>query len=228
MHPPQRLIIAIDGPAGAGKSTAARSVARRLGYRYLDTGAMYRAVALKALREGLDLGDPDALTQAAEAATIDLQTEDDVTQVWLDGAEVTIRIRTPEVTKAASQVSVVPGVRRALVRQQRRWGEQGGVVMEGRDIGTVVFPDADVKIFLDASPGERARRRSAELAFQGVPVSAGTVAQELAARDARDSSREASPLVRAPDAVLLETDGLSPEAVVERILDICRSRGAER
>jgi CMP/dCMP kinase len=228
MHPSHCLIIAIDGPAGAGKSTAARSVARRLGYRYLDTGAMYRAMALKALREGLDLGDPEALTRAAQAATIDVRIEDDAMQVWLDGAEVSREIRAPEVTEAASQVSVVPGVRQAMVRQQRRWGEQGGVVMEGRDIGTVVFPDADVKLFLDASAGERARRRTEELASQGLEVSADTVQQELAARDARDINRQASPLVRARDAVLLETDGLSPEAVVERIVEICRSKVADR
>ena len=228
MRPPPRLIIAIDGPAGAGKSTAARRVAQRLGCRYLDTGAMYRAVALKALREGLDLGDPEALSRAADAATIHLETENGGTRVWLDGAEVTGEIRAPAVSEAASRVSAVPGVRQAMVRQQRRWGEEGGVVMEGRDIGTVVFPDADVKLFLNASPAERARRRSAELSCQGIVVSAETVEHEMAARDARDTQRPASPLARAPDAVLLETDGLSPDEVVEQILEICRRKGAER
>jgi cytidylate kinase len=227
MRPPHSLIIAIDGPAGAGKSTAARCAAQRLGYRYLDTGAMYRTVALKALREGMDLADQEALGRAAEDAKIDLRTEADTTRVWLDGVEVTSEIRNPAVTEAASRVSVVPRVRQAMVRQQRRWGEQGGVVMEGRDIGTVVFPEADVKIFLDASPAERARRRAAELALQGIPLSTERVRQELAARDARDAARPASPLVRAPDAVLVETDGLSPDAVVELILQICRRKGAE-
>lgn len=228
MRPAHRLIIAIDGPAGAGKSTAARRVAQRLGCRYLDTGAMYRAVALKALREGLDLGDPESLSRAADAATIHLETENGVTRVWLDGAEVTGEIRAPAVSAAASRVSAVPGVRQAMVRQQRRWGEEGSVVMEGRDIGTVVFPDADVKLFLNASPAERARRRSAELSCQGIVVSAETVEKEMAARDARDTQRPASPLSRAPDAVLLETDGLSPDEVVEQILEICRRKGAER
>ena len=151
-----------------------------------------------------------------------------MTRVWLDGAEVTGEIRAPAVSEAASRVSAVPGVRQAMVRQQRRWGEEGGVVMEGRDIGTVVFPDADVKLFLNASPAERARRRSAELFCQGIVVSEETVEHEMAARDARDTQRQASPLARAPDAVLLETDGLSPDEVVEQILEICRRKGAER
>jgi cytidylate kinase len=190
MRPPHRLIIAIDGPAGAGKSTVARCVAQRLGYRYLDTGAMYRTIALKALRKGLNLADQQALSQAAEDAKIQLKTEEDATRVWLDGVEVTGEIRNPEVTEAASRVSVVPRVRQAMVRQQRGWGEQGGVVMEG------------------------------------LAVSTETVRQELAARDARDAARPASPLVRAPDAVLVQTDGLSPDAVVEQILQICRRKGA--
>jgi cytidylate kinase len=226
MRPPHRLIIAIDGPAGAGKSTAARGVAARLGYLYIDTGAMYRAVALKALREHLDLNDREALSQAAERAEIRLECVNGVTRVWLDGDEVTREIRSPEVSEAASRVSAVPGVRRALVRQQRRCGEAGGVVMEGRDIGTVVFPDADLKLFLNASPAERARRRSAELADQGVAAATEDVARQIAERDTRDSSRQASPLVRAPDAVLLETDGLSVDQVIDRILHLCHNKGA--
>lgn len=225
-RPSDRLIIAIDGPAGAGKSTVARQVAHRLGYQYLDTGAMYRAVALKALREQCSLADPNALALAADQAQIRLDTRDGSTRVWLDGEEVTREIRTPEVTEAASLVSAQPRVRQALVRQQRACGAAGGVVMEGRDIGTVVFPDADLKVFLDASPTERARRRVADLAAQGVSTTAEAVASQMAERDTRDSHRAASPLVRAPDAELLETDGITAEQVVERILELCRARGA--
>jgi CMP/dCMP kinase len=222
----RRLIIAMDGPGGAGKSTVARELAARLGYLYIDTGAMYRSVALKALREGLDLNDAEALVQAAERAEIRLETSPDGTRVWLDGQEVTREIRTAEVTEAASRVSTVLGVREAMVRRQREWGEVGGVVMEGRDIGTVVFPHAQVKVYLDASPAERARRRSAELAAQGVVVPPEVIARQLAERDARDSDREASPLVRAPDAVPINTDGLRAADVVERVLALCRERGA--
>jgi cytidylate kinase len=225
-RPSDRLIIAIDGPAGAGKSTVARQVAHRLGYLYLDTGAMYRAVALKALRQQLGLSDADALALAADQAQIRLETQDGATRVWLDGDEVTHDIRTPEVTEAASRVSAQPRVREALVKQQRACGAAGGVVMEGRDIGTVVFPDADLKIFLDASPDERTRRRVADLAAQGIPATAETVGRQMAERDTRDSHRAASPLVRAPDAVLIETDGITAEEVVQRIFDLCRARGA--
>lgn len=221
-----RLIIAIDGPAGAGKSTVARAVAARLSYLYIDTGAMYRSVALKALQESLDLDDSRALALAAARADIRLETANGTTRVWLDGREVTREIRTPAVSEASSRVSTVPGVREAMVHQQRQWGASGGVVMEGRDIGTVVFPQADVKVFLDASPAERARRRVAELASQGVTVPLDAMTAQLSERDARDAHRAASPLARAPDAVLIDTDGRSPEEVAECILALCRERGA--
>jgi cytidylate kinase len=189
---------------------------------------MYRAVALKALRERLDLTDTAALASAAARARIRLGTQNGVTRVWLDGDEVTQEIRTPEVTEAASRISAQRGVREAMVRQQRAYGEAGGVVMEGRDIGTVVFPNADVKIFLDASPSERTRRRSAELESQGIATTPEAVGRQMSERDARDSQRETSPLARAPDAILLETDSLSADEVVERILEICRRRGERR
>jgi cytidylate kinase len=223
-HPP--LIIAIDGPAGAGKSTAARRVAQRLHYLYLDTGAMYRAVALKALKEGISPADAAAMARVAAEAKIRLTTQDGEGQVWLDDTEVTQEIRSPAVTEAASRVSTHPAVREALVQQQRRCAADGGVVMEGRDIGTVVFPHADLKVFLSASPAERARRRATELNAQGVSVSLEVVSQQMAERDARDSEREASPLTRAADAVLLDTDHLTIDEVVEKILECCRQRGA--
>jgi cytidylate kinase len=225
MAPHPHLIVAIDGPAGAGKSTVARGVAAHLGYLYIDTGAMYRAVALKALREQLALEDPAALADAAERADIRLETASGGTRVWLDGEEVTSQIRTPEVTAAASRVSAVPGVRQEMVRRQRQWGREGGVVMEGRDIGTVVFPDAQVKVFLSASPEERARRRAAELAASGSAAPPELVLRQMQERDQRDSSRAASPLTPAPDAVLLNTDRLSATEVVEQIVQLSWRRG---
>jgi CMP/dCMP kinase len=221
-----RLIIAIDGPAGAGKSTVTRAVAARLGYLYIDTGAMYRSVALKAIHENLDLDDPHALADAAARARIRLETPDGITRVWLDDREVTREIRTPAVTEAASRVSTVAAVREVMVARQREWGQSGGVVMEGRDIGSVVFPNAHVKVYLDASPEERARRRVAELASQGVAASLEEVAAQMRERDARDIQRSESPLTRAPDAVLINTDGLRPEVVVEQVLALCRAAEA--
>jgi CMP/dCMP kinase len=230
MRCPRRLIIAIDGPAGAGKSTAARRVAEQLGYRYLDTGAMYRAVALKALGAGVDLGDADALAGIAEAAQIDLDTRDGLTHVWLDGEEVTREIRSPAASEAASRVSAVPAVRQALVRRQRQWGQErsdargGGVVMEGRDIGTVVFPQAEVKIFLDADPGERVQRRLKEVRAKGEPISEQALAAQMQERDQRDSTRSDSPLAQAPDAVYVDTTGLGIGEVEEAVLRVVRDR----
>src|SRR6202161_1760869 len=185
------IIIAIDGPAGAGKSTIARSLARRLGFTYIDTGAMYRAVALWALRAGFDLDDLHRLEQLAREARIEFDGD----RVLLNGEDVTAAFREPEVTQAASKVSIAPGVRKALREEQRRIGSLQSVVMEGRDIGTVVFPDAQVKIYLDAAPEVRAVRRASET---GAAVA--EIAQEIAERDHRDRTRTEAPLTQAPDA----------------------------
>lgn len=219
-----RLIVAIDGPAGAGKSTVARMVARRLGFVFLDTGAMYRALTWKALQEAVPLDDAPAMTRLATETDVTLIPGESGDRVLVDGQDVTAAIRTPEVTRNVSQVSAHAGLREVLVERQRELGRQGGVVAEGRDIGTVVFPQAGVKIFLVASPMERARRRSRDLQRQGHPVDLEALAAEIAARDAYDSSREVSPLKPAPDAVHLDTDGLDQAQVTDRILEIARSR----
>jgi cytidylate kinase len=213
----KRLIIAIDGPSGAGKGTVARAVAARLEYRHLDTGAMYRAVAWKALREGIDLTNEEGV--AALAARVPFVLEEG--RVVIDGDDVTRAIRTPEIDRAATMVARLPAVRRVLVSRQRDIGAGGAIVMEGRDIGTVVFPDADVKIYLDASPEERARRRASDPAHAASASRALTdVATALAERDRNDSTRADSPLARASDAILVETTGQPVEAVVERVMDV--------
>jgi cytidylate kinase len=219
---PRRVVIAIDGPAGAGKSTIARRVAARLGFVYIDTGAMYRAVALWALRAGVDLEDMHRLEQLAASARIEFAPGSG--RIFLNGEDVTEAIRTPEVASAASRISVYGGVRRAMVEEQRRIGRESSVVMEGRDIGTVVFPDADVKIFLDALPETRAERRLRELRERGQEVDPARVAAELAERDRRDRTRSESPLVQAPDAVYLDTTHLSIEQVEEAVLKLVRQR----
>jgi CMP/dCMP kinase len=221
----KRLTIAIDGPAGAGKSTAARLVAQQLGYLYIDSGAMYRAVALSALRSGIDAEDAVALGRLAEAMQIEFRVGMGKSRVCLDGEDVSHDIRTPEVTTLSSQVSVVPAVRVAMVRQQQKMGAHGGVVMEGRDIGTVVFPGADVKVFLEASLDERAVRRVTELRTKGFDVCFHEIREGIEERDERDARREASPMRPARDAVHIVTDELAIEEVVERILDLCSERG---
>jgi cytidylate kinase len=217
-----RVIVAIDGPAGAGKSTIARRVAAGIGAVYIDTGAMYRAVALLALRSNTDLADAARLEALARAAGI--RFEAGSSRVLLNGEDVSEAIRRPEVSPAASKVSAVPAVRRVLVETQRRMGAAGSVVMEGRDIGTVVFPHAEVKVFLDANPDVRAMRRVRELEEKGQAPAAGAVAQEIRERDQRDSTRADSPLVRAPDAVYLDTTELNLDEVERVILRIVRER----
>ncbi len=209
------MIIAIDGPGGSGKSTVARSVARRLGFTYIDSGAMYRAVALWALRLGMDLDDLHRLEQLAKEARIELPGD----RVLLNGEDVTAEIRAPKVSDAASRVAAQPGVRRAMREEQRRIGSAGPSVMEGRDIGTVVFPDAKVKIFLDAQPDARAQRRASELG-----ASVEDVARDLDARDQRDRSRAEAPLTQAPDAEYLDTTRLTPAQVEEAVLKLVRDR----
>ena len=221
----KRLIIAIDGPSGAGKGTVARVVAARLGYRHIDTGAMYRAVAWKAVHEAVDVTDEAAVARIGERAAFDLEQG----RVAIDGHDVAAAIRTPEIDRAAAAVARHPSVRRTLVARQRAMGESGGIVMEGRDIGSVVFPSADVKIYLDASPDERARRRAADPAHassRGAHIA--DVATALAERDKSDSTRAVSPLAVAPDAVVIDTTGVSIDSVVDRVLALVGARVSAR
>jgi len=213
-------VVAIDGPAGAGKSTIAKRVAARLGFTYIDSGAMYRAVALWALRQNVDPGDMHRMEQLAMAAEIELSPG----RIRLNGEDVTEAIRTPEVSGGASKVAVIPGVRRALVAKQRLMGERSSVVMEGRDIGTVVFPGADVKIFLDADPRERVRRRLSDVRTSGEEIPESALAAQMKERDQRDSTRADGPLAQAPDAAYLDSTSLTVEEVEEAILKIVRSR----
>jgi cytidylate kinase len=216
------VVVAIDGPAGSGKSTIARAIARRLGYIYIDTGAMYRAVALWALRTGIAPDDSHKLAELALHARIEFTAG--ATTVLLNGEDVSDAIREPAVSDAASKVSALPGVRRAMVEAQREMAAGSSVVMEGRDIGTVVFPDATVKIFLDAKPDVRAERRTEELRERGMDVGVETIAQEMADRDRRDRTRAEAPLVQAPDAIYVDTTGLTIEEVEEAVLKVIRSR----
>lgn len=219
--------MAIDGPSGAGKSTAGRALAARLGYLFVDTGAMYRALALLALRRGVPLDDAARLAALAREAHVELH--DGGRRVSLDGEDVTEAVRTREVSAAASHVSVHPELRREMVRRQQALGREGGVVLDGRDIGTAVFPDADVKFYVDADPRARAARRHAELrAATGAAASLAEIEREIVARDHKDQTRADSPLTRAPDAVLLDTTGLAPEAVLRVMLDVLESVAARR
>ena len=218
----KRMVVAIDGPAGSGKSTIARRVAEKLGFLYIDTGAMYRAVGLWALRLKVPLDDMHRLEQLALEAQIELCGTPQ--RVKLNGEDITETIRTPEVSEAASKSSAVAGVRRALVRKQREMGEVSSVVMEGRDIGTVVFPDAKVKVFLDAASHVRADRRLKQLREMGNTPPEGETLREIVERDHRDRSRADSPLRQAPDAVYVDTTPMSLDEVEAVILKVVRDR----
>jgi CMP/dCMP kinase len=222
----KNLIIAIDGPVGSGKSTLARRVAELMGYIYIDTGAMYRALALKAVRNGLSFDRDDDLETLARGTRIDLKALDGTQQVFLDGEDVTAAIRTPEVSQAASKIAVVSGVRHVLVAEQRRAGQQGGVVMEGRDIGSVVFPDADLKIFLTASPEVRAERRYREHQQKGDSIDLARTLVEIRERDQRDRERTTSPLLRAPDAVVVDSTAMEAEEVARLVVMLANGRSA--
>ena len=222
-------VIALDGPSGSGKSTVARGVAQALGWRYVDTGATYRAATLAVLRAGTGLDDAGSVAKVVDAAEIDVSTDPSAAAVRLDGEDVTALVRGPEVTAAVSAVSAVPAVRTQLVALQRRLAGEAGAVLEGRDIGTAVFPDAPVKVFLDASAEVRAARRAGDT-DAGVSVGAGqtavsAVAADLARRDRLDSSRTTSPLQAAPDAVHLDSSTLDAAQVVEHVLDLARRAG---
>ena len=222
----KNLIIAIDGPVGSGKSTLARRVAELMDYVYIDTGAMYRALALKAVRRGLGFDRDGELETLARGTRIDLKALDGTQQVFLDGEDVTTAIRTPEVSQAASKIAVVSGVRHVLVAEQRRAGQQGGVVMEGRDIGSVVFPDADLKIFLTASPEVRADRRYHEHQQKGDAIDRARTLDEIHERDQRDRERTTSPLVRAPDAVVVDSTAMEAEEVARLVVMLAKGKSA--
>ena len=220
----RKLIIAIDGPVGSGKTTVARRVAELLGYLYVDTGAMYRALALKAQRLNLPLDAEDRLAQMAGETHIDLHIDGGTQKILLDDEDVTAAIRTPEVSQASSKIAVIPGVRRVLVAEQRRAGQLGGVVMEGRDIGTIVFPDADLKIYLTASVEVRAQRRWREHQQKRDKVDLARTIEEVRERDRRDVQREHSPLKRAPDAVLVDSTAMEADEVARLIVLLAKEK----
>lgn len=222
----KKIIVAIDGPSGAGKSTVAKLLARKLGYMYIDTGAMYRAVALQAKKDNVDINDSAALNSLCERIKIEFVPDNGGLRTILNGEDVSEEIRTPEMSMAASDISARKEVREALLVLQRRMGESGGVVLEGRDVGTVIFPNAEAKFFLDASLEERGRRRYKELAAKGMNVTLEQTIEEVRKRDLNDSSRDIAPLKKADDAVLVDSTGLSVEEVVERMIEeIKRLRG---
>ncbi len=223
---PKRIVVAIDGPAGAGKSTVTKQLAGELGYDLLDTGALYRAVAWLCAEEDIAFQDAAQVAEVARGMAIRFRTEGSLNRVFVGDREVTAEIRTPEISEGASLVSAFPAVREALLGQQRRIGAAGGVVAEGRDVGTVVFPEAEAKFFLTASVEVRARRRYDELREKGEQVDLEATLEEIRKRDERDSSREVAPLRQAPDAVVVDSSNLSPDEVVRAMLEVVRQREA--
>jgi cytidylate kinase len=219
------FVVAIDGPAGAGKSTVAKKLAARLGYAFLDTGALYRAVALEARRRGVDWADGEAVAHVAQEMNISFVPSGQVNTVIVDGQDVTREIRAPEMSDGASKVSAHGPVRAALLGLQRRLASASNVVAEGRDMGTVVFPDAGAKFFLTASLEERARRRTQELLAAGRPAQFDAVLQDIVERDQRDSTRAVAPLRRADDAVDIDSGGMTPDQVVQKMAEVIASRG---
>jgi len=223
-----KKVIAIDGPAGSGKSTVSKMLAKRLGLLYIDTGAMYRALTLKAMRLGADLEDEGGLVELARSTDIDLGADDGRQVVLLDGEDVAGLIRTADLTNKVKYVARVPGVRQEMVRMQRRMGEKSGAVMEGRDITTVVFPDADYKFYLDADPKERAHRRFKELKASGSPVTLEEIDRDVAARDESDMARSVGALKVADDAIVIDTTDLSIDGVVDKVLSYMRDTSDQR
>lgn len=219
----KKIVVAIDGPAGAGKSTIAKLVAEKLGYAYIDTGAMYRSVAWKFLQTG-KVFDEAYISELAKTMVIEFKPEANINRVFVDGVEVTGAIRSAEVTANVSRVAAIGDVREAMVEQQRRMGEAGGVLMDGRDIGTVVFPHAQLKIFLTASVEERAMRRYKELVAKGEQVDLAQLQKDIASRDKQDSERDISPLCQAEDALLLDTSNMNIQQVTDKILTLVEER----
>ncbi|NIA15874.1 MAG: (d)CMP kinase [Nitrospiraceae bacterium] len=217
-----RDVVAVDGPAGAGKSTVARRVAKTLGYAFLDTGAMYRATTWWALHQGIDLDDPAALAASTRAMDLDLSEEDGVQRVAVNGQDVTAAIRSPEITRQIHKLDGIPAVRACLVDLQRAFGAKGPTVAEGRDIGTVVFPKAKCKVYMDASLEQRARRRAADLESRGVRVDLDALREEIRVRDEKNMTRKESPLRRADDAILVDTTDLTLDQVVEKVAALAR------
>ena len=224
LRTPHSLVVAIDGPSGSGKSTVGKAIARTLNYLYIDSGAVYRAVGLKALETNTALEDSRAIAALARQASIKLEGEPDHLRVFLDGRDVTSDIRLPDASRASSVVATIPEVREAVVEKLREMSLERGVVMDGRDIGTKVFPDALVKIFLDASLDVRARRRCEEERERGRDVTVEQIGVELEERDRRDTQRAATPLVKAPDALFIDTSAMALDRVIDQVLEIIRTR----